>query len=453
MIDQQVMSDRKKNILIKILVEISRVILGGTFLFSGFVKAVDPYGFAYKIEDYLSAFGLSSLSFLALPVSAFLCALEFLMGAFMLLGIYRRWNSRLMFVVMSFMTLLTLYLAIANPVEDCGCFGDAFIISNWHTFYKNIVLMLCAVCVLIYRERIGNFFTGKTYWIAFLYIIFFAFAFIFRNYYYDPLFDFRPYTIGANLPELMATDPGKGRVEKNILVYEKDGVQQQFTEDNYPWEDTTWVFVKMETQVEHEGEKAAIQDFTINKLRFNASFTEMLDQIDITERVLSDSNYVFLMISPSLNNMSTTYLSNFEDVAHYGNDNHYGFYCLTASTSDDIIEWEGDQVSNFNFCHTDERTLKTIIRTNPGLLLLKNGVIVNKWADVNVPTEKELIRPLEELSYSQMVDQKSENKKNLFYICAIFVLPLFLLKIADFLVYRNRGGSLLVDNEPEKTED
>lgn len=441
------MSDRKKNILIKVLVEISRVLLGATFLFSGFVKAVDPFGFAYKIEDYLAAFGLSSLSFLSFPMSAFMCALEFLMGAFMLLGIYRRWNSRLMFVVMSFMTLLTLYIAVANPVEDCGCFGDAFIISNWQTFYKNIVLMACAVCVLLYRERIGNFFTGKTYWLAFLYIVFFTFAFIFGNYYYDPLFDFRPYTVGANLPELMKVEEGRGRIEENILVYEKDGVQQEFTEENYPWEDSTWVFVKMDTKVIQEGQKAVINDFSINQLKFDLPFSELVDQKDITEQILADSSYVFLMISPFLDKMNTTYLSNLEDVAHYANDNRYGFYCLTASTTDDIIKWEGDHVSNFNFCHTDERTLKTIIRTNPGLLLLKDGVIINKWADVKVPAESELTKPLEELEYSHIVNQKETDKKNLFYVCAIFVLPLFVLKVLDFLFYRKR------EDESDKKKD
>lgn len=447
------MGAKAKDLIIKISVEISRVILGATFLFSGFVKAVDPFGFAYKIEDYLAAFGLTSLSFLAFPVSAFMCALEFMMGAFMLLGIYRRWNSRLMILVMSFMTILTFYIAVANPVEDCGCFGDAFIISNWHTFYKNIVLMACAVCVLIYCERIGNFFTGKTYWLAFLYIIFFSCSFIFSNYYFDPLFDFRPYTIGANLPERMKVEEGKGHIEENILVYEKDGVQKPFTEDNYPWEDSTWVFVRMDTKVIQEGEKAPIQDFSINELTFNSSKNEVLEENDITEQVLSDSNYVFLMIAPSLKDMSTTYLSNFEDVAHYASDHRYEFYCLTASSTDDIIAWEEDQVSNFNFCHTDERALKTIIRTNPGLLLLKNGVVVNKWADVKVPNETDLTKPLEDLSYSQTIDQKKENKENLFYVCAIFILPLLVLKALDFLVYRKREEADVVEAEKDDTDD
>lgn len=427
-----------KDTIIKVLVEISRFILGATFLFSGFVKAVDPLGTAYKIEDYLSAWNLSSLSFLALPASVFLCALEFLMGAFMLLGIYRRWNSRLVLLTMLFMTPLTLYLAIANPVADCGCFGDALIVTNWETFYKNIVLLACAVVVIFYRERIGNFFTGKTYWLAFLYLVIFIFAFILRNYNLDPLFDFRPYTIGTNIASEMQTEEGKGRIEQNILIYEKDGVTKEFTEDNYPWEDSTWVFVDMKTKVLNEGITPKIHDFSINELKFDRKLTTVDTIVDVTQAVLTDTNYVFLMIAPSLSKMSTSHLSNFEDVAHYANDYHYGFYCLTSSVTDDIIAWEKDKISNFKFALTDERTLKTIIRTNPGLLLLKNGVIINKWADAFVPAEENLTRPLDQLPYSMMIDQKKTDWTNIKYIIVIFVLPLLILKFLDFLFYRKR---------------
>lgn len=426
---------KKKDIFIKILVEAARIILGVTFVFSGFVKSVDPYGTAYKIQDYLSAFDLSSLLFLAFPISVFLCALEFVLGAFMLLGIYRRWTSRFILIVMCFMTPLTLYLAIANPVKDCGCFGDALVISNWETFYKNIVLLTCAVLVLIYREKIGNFFTGKTYWLAFLYILIFIFSFIFYNYYYDPVLDFRPYTIGTNIPEAMKVDPSKGPIEENIFVYEKDGVEKEFTEDNYPWEDPSWTFVKMDTKVIREGEEPKIHDFAINKLTFDKDLTTVVSEEDVTAQVLSDSNYVFLMISPSLNDMSTIYLSSFEDVAHYASDYHYGFYCLTSSVTDEIMDWEKDNVSDFNFGLTDERTLKTIIRTNPGLILLKDGVIINKWADAKVPSEAELKLPLSELSYSQMIDYKAESDRNLLYIIMIFALPLLFLKIFDLIFF------------------
>lgn len=428
----------KKDVGIKILVEVSRVILGATFIFSGFVKAVDPFGNAYKIEDYFSAFHLSSFSFLALPISAFMCIGEFALGACMLFGIYRKWNSRLMLAVMIFMTLLTFYLAIANPVEDCGCFGDFLVISNWETFFKNIVLLACAIIVFIYHERISNLFTGKTYWLAFLYIIIFIGLFTFSNYMFDPLFDFRPYKVGANLPELMAVDEGSGREEKTMLVYEKDGVQKEFTEENYPWEDSTWVFVRMDTKVLNEGIESPIKDFVITELIFNQDRTEITDRIDITNNILSDSNYTFLMISPLLSEMNISYLSDFEDIGNYALDNGYKFYLLTASPTNEIIKWADENVINFSFCIGDERMLKTVIRTNPGLLLLKNGIVVNKWADILVPSENDLNKPLDELKYGQLRDTRKEDKIKLFLISAIFFIPLLLLKGFDFIVYHRR---------------
>lgn len=431
-----------KDIAIKILVELSRVVLGVVFMFSGFVKAVDPYGTAYKIDDYFAAFNLHSLSFLSMPLSMLQSGVEFVMGACMLFGLYRKWNSRLTFLVMVFMTILTLYLAIENPVEDCGCFGDALVITNWQTFYKNIVLLVCSVIVLFFCERISNLFTGKTYWLAFLYITFFIILFMGRNYIFDPLFDYRPYKIGANIPEQMSVEEGKGRIEESILVYSKDGIEQEFTEENYPWEDTTWVFVRMDTKVIKEGEKPKIKDFAITKLEFNQSNTEVENQVDITSEILADTNYVFLMISPSLSDMDLSYLSSFEDVQSYADYEGYKFYCVTASVTDEIIEWAKANTINFDFCTADERTLKTIIRTNPGLILLKNGVVVNKWADINVPAEEDLTEPLSKSAYGQEIDLRAEDNQNLFYVGAIFLLPLLLLKGFDLIVFRRRKKAI-----------
>ena len=442
----------KKDIGIKVLVEVSRIILGVTFIFSGFVKAVDPFGTAYKIEDYFAAFNLSSLSFLAMPGSILQSIAEFAMGACMLFGLYRKWNSRLTLAVMIFMTILTLYLAIADPVDDCGCFGDALIITNWQTFYKNIVLLICSIIVFRYCERISNLFTGKTYWLAFLYIFIFIGLFAFRNYLYDPLFDFRPYKIGSDIPQLMNVEDGKGREEKSLLVYAKDGVEKEFTEDNYPWEDSTWVFVRMDTKVIKEGEKPVINDFLINKLIFNTERTEVETQLDMTQKVLSDSNYVFLMITPSLTTMDMSYLSSFEDVENYAKDHGYEFLCVTASATDEIIKWAKDNTINFDFCTADGRMLKTVIRSNPGLILLKDGIVVNKWADLNVPGEESLTKPLEDLPYGQMINTEKEDQKNLFGVCVVFFFPLMLLKGFDFLFFRKmrREAAATKDNKEEK---
>jgi len=430
---------KAKEIALRTGVEVSRFLLGITFIFSGFVKMVDPLGTAYKVEDYLMAFGLESLFFMALPISILLCVTEFSVGIFMFLGLYRKWTSRMALLIMLFMTPLTLYLAIANPVSDCGCFGDALKITNWETFYKNIVLLIAAVITVIYNQKIFNFFTGKFYWLIGIFVVGFAFAFSVYNYYTEPMFDFRPYKIGANLPELMKVEDGKGDVYENVFIYEKDGVKKEFSETNYPWQDSTWIFVDRISKLVKEGEKPLITDFEIERLYFNTEKTAFEGAENITEEVLQeDDNYVFLMIAYSLENMREEHLSNFVDVNNYAIDNHYNFYCLTASGENEIVKWENEYANNFKFCLTDERTLKTMMRSNPGLMLLKNGVIINKWTGSKVPSEEMLSKPLDELPYSKMPDTEAEDRNSLLVVILIFVLPLLAIKILDFVIYNRR---------------
>lgn len=232
------MSSKGKTV--KLLLVLSRIIVGATFLFSGFVKAVDPLGFTYKIQDYLIETGLTQLFPLALPAALLMVVAEFSLGAFLLLGIYRRWTTRMTALFMLFFTPLTLWIALANPVEDCGCFGDAFIISNWQTFFKNIILLAGAMLLLVRRERITPLFSSKMASAAALFTLLFALLFALHNLYRLPLFDFRPYRIGANIPRQMFVDPEKADVLETIFIYAKDGEEKEFTEENYPWNDSTW---------------------------------------------------------------------------------------------------------------------------------------------------------------------------------------------------------------------
>lgn len=430
---------KAKEIGLKVLVEVSRFLLGVTFIFSGFVKMVDPLGTAYKIQDYFIAFGLDSLDFLSLPLSILQCVVEFAVGVFLFLGIYRKWNTRVALLIMLFMTPLTLYLAIANPVSDCGCFGDAWKITNWETFFKNVVLLAASVITVIYNQKIFNFYTGKFYWLIGVWVVFFGTVFSVYSYYSEPIIDFRPYKIGANLPELMNVEEGKGDVYENVFIYEKDGVKKEFNEDNYPWQDTSWVFVDRINKLVIEGQKPIITDFEIERLYFNPEKTDFEGVENITDEVLvEDDNYVFLMIAYSLEDMRETYLSRFVDVNNYAVEHHYNFYCLTSSTKDQIIDWEDEYANNFKFCLTDERTLKTMMRSNPGLMLLKNGVIINKWTGSDAPSEGELTKPLDELSYGQMPDADAESDTKLFVTVLILLIPLLLIKILDFIIYNRR---------------
>lgn len=368
-----------KNGIVKFWVELFRLIVGVTFLFSGFVKAVDPLGFTYKIEDYLIELGLTGFFPLALPVAIFMVTAEFALGVFLLLGVYRKWTVRLIMLFMLFFTPLTLWIAIANPVEDCGCFGDAFVISNWQTFYKNIILLAGAILLLLKWEQISPLFSRKMAPVAGLLTLLFGVLFSLHNVYRLPVFDFRPYKVGANIPQQMFVDPEKADVLETVFIYSKDGIEQEFTEENYPWNDSTWTFVDMKTKLVKEGEKPAIEDFALEALYYDEATDSWDIGGDITDIILSEPSYTFLMVSYSLEKMGLKHLERFREVHRYAGENGYSFYLLTSSSADVVGEWEQHHRTGFQFCHADERVLKTMIRANPGLMLLKEGTVAGKW--------------------------------------------------------------------------
>ena len=373
-----------------ILVALSRIIVGATFVFSGFVKAVDPLGFTYKIQDYLIILNLTGLFPLALPAAVLMVVAEFALGLFLLLGIYRKWTTRLISLFMIFYTPLTLWVAIANPVNDCGCFGDAIIISNWQTFYKNVVLLAGALWLMLQWKHVRPLFSVKVApWVA-TFTLLFGVLFALHNVYRLPVIDFRPYKVGANIPQQMFVNPEKADVYETIFIYNKDGVTREFTEENYPWNDSTWTFVDMKTRLVKKGEKPKIEDFSVESLYFDETTGSWQSGGDITDILLSDPSYTFLMISYSLEEMNMRYLDRFREVSRYAEENGFSFYLLTATDADAVGAWEKQQRTGFQFAHADERTLKTMIRSNPGLMLLKEGIVLRKWDDSRVPSSEKM---------------------------------------------------------------
>ncbi|MCE5179796.1 MAG: DoxX family protein [Porphyromonadaceae bacterium] len=370
----------------KIMVVLSRILVGATFVFSGLMKAVDPLGFTYKIQDYLIELGLTALFPLALPAAVLMVTAEFALGAFLLLGIYRKWTTRLVLLFMIFFTPFTLWVAIANPVEDCGCFGDAFVISNWQTFYKNLLLLAGTVWLMMKWTQITPLFTKKATVPIAIVTLLLGVLFALHNVYRLPVIDFRPYKIGANIPLQMYVDPEKADLYETIFLYSKDGVTKEFREENYPWDDSTWTFVDMKTHLVREGQKPKIEDFSVESLYFDDTTASWQSGGDITDILLSDPSYTFLMIAYSLEEMQMRHLDRFRDVARHAAKKGYSFYILTASGPDVVGKWERQQQTGFQFAHADERTLKTMIRSNPGLMLLKEGTVMGKWNDSNVPT-------------------------------------------------------------------
>ena len=317
--------------------------------------------------------------FMTLSASVLLSALEFIAGVCLLFAIRRRLVSRIVFIVLVIMTLLTFWLALTDPITDCGCFGDAIVLTNWQTFAKNVILLAAAIVVRKYPLEMPRLISESNQWIVLNYSgIFILLIITGRSLYTLPQFDFRPYHIGTDL---------------------REGWQRMM-----------------------EGEESPYAEF----------FMELTNEgEDITETVLNDEGYTFLLVSPHLEQADDSQLDGLNQLYEYSLDNGYPFYCLTASTEQVISRWRDITGAEYPFCSTDEITLKTMIRSNPGLLLLKDGKIIRKWSHNNLPEESELTERLEDTELGHLPTDTVASK--ILWILTWFVLPLVLLTIADRL--------------------
>ena len=408
---------------------VCRFLLAVVFLFSGFVKANDPLGTVYKVQDYLEAWGLQSLSAGYVPyLAAMLCALfEFILGIYLFFGIRRRVAPLLALLMMAFMTPLTLWLAIANPISDCGCFGDAVVLTNWETFFKNIVLLIAAISVFKWRRHIFNLVTTKVDWLISLYSILFIIFFMLFCLRYLPVFDFRPYHVGADIIKGMTIPEGEKPTEyETIFIYSKDGKEQEFTIDNFPT-DSTWTFVDSKTRVKEKGYDPPIHDFSITSLETGE---------DLTDDILHSDQYTFLLVAPWLKQADDSGMDLINEVYDYSVEHGYRFLCLTASSEQDIIDWQENTGAEYPFALMDEITLKTMIRSNPGLMLIRNGVILNKWNDADLPDEYALTGKLETLELGKL--KKVTDSYTIGYVFLWFAIPLLFVLGMDILVVKRR---------------
>ena len=380
----------------KIIVNIARWLLAVVLIFSGYVKAVDPMGTSYKIRDYLDAARLADYvpDVSVMILSVVLSAVEFLLGICLLFAIRRRLVSRLAVVLMTFMTLLTLWLAIANPISDCGCFGDAIVLTNWQTFLKNVVLLGAAAIVACYPLDMMRFVSRSNQWIVVNFSVVYIFATSGVSQYGLPQFDFRPYHIGTDL---------------------RTGWQRMMEEADSPYADF---------------------------------FIERVDNgEDITEQVLNDKGYTFLLVAPHLEDANDSRLDQINEVYEYAQENGYPFYCLTASTDKGINMWIDLTGAEYTFCHTDETTLKTVIRSNPGLVLLKDGTVIRKWGFRQLPAEAQLSEPLSKSELGRLPNDTVMEKITRIFLW--FILPLLMLTFAD----RMWAWSQWLRREGKKTKD
>ncbi|MBF1556461.1 BT_3928 family protein [Segatella salivae] len=405
------------------IVNLCRIIVAVTFIFSGFVKAIDPIGTQYKLQDYLGAIGMAGIlpNWTLLAVAVFLAAIEFCIGIFLLFAIQRRLISKLTVAFMAFMTMVTVWIVVADPVKDCGCFGDALHLTNTETLIKNIVLLVCSLAIMYRPLAMFRFVSKSNQWIVTNYTIVFILVSSGLSLYYLPIFDFRPYHIGVNIPRGMEIPKGAKLPQfKTTFIMEKNGKRKEFTLDNYP--DASWKFIDSKTVQTSEGYIPPIHDFSI---------TDNKTGLDLTNSVLSHKGYTFLLIAPHLETADDSNFGDIDRLYEYAQSYDIPFYCLTASTTKAIKRWIDLTGAEYSFCITDEAVLKTIIRSNPGLLLLKDGTIINKWSHNNLPNEAKLSRPISQSSLGKM--PKDSVPAKILEIVLWFILPLTLLTLADRL--------------------
>ena len=409
--------------LLKMIVNLCRIIVAVTFIFSGFVKAIDPIGTQYKLQDYLGAIGMAGIlpNWTLLAVAVFLAAIEFCIGIFLLFAIQRRLISKLTVAFMAFMTMVTVWIVVADPVKDCGCFGDALHLTNTETLIKNIMLLVCSLAIMYRPLAMFRFVSKSNQWIVTNYTIVFILVSSGLSLYYLPIFDFRPYHIGVNIPRGMEIPKGAKLPQfKTTFIMEKNGQRKEFTLDNYP--DASWKFIDSKTVLTSEGYIPPIHDFSI---------TDNKTGLDLTNSVLSHKGYTFLLIAPHLETADDSNFGDIDRLYEYAQSYDIPFYCLTASTTKAIKRWVDLTGAEYPFCITDEAVLKTIIRSNPGLLLLKDGTIINKWSHNNLPNEAKLSRPISQSSLGKM--PKDSVPAKILEIVLWFILPLTLLTLADRL--------------------
>ena len=415
---------KTSNIITKVTVNVGRLLMALTFIFSGFVKGMDPLGTQYKITDYLEALHIDWMfpSWATLGMSVLLSTCEFAIGIFLLFAIRRRLVSKIALAVMSVMTLITLWIVIANPVKDCGCFGDAIVLSNGATFAKNIVLL--AIAILLWRKPLlmPRLISKSTQWIVINYTFLYSIIMSLWSLWYLPQFDFRPYHVGANINKGMEIPKGAKQPKfDTTFILEKNGVKKEFTLDNYP--DSTWKFIDSKTVQTEEGYVPPIHDFSIEDSKTGE---------DLTQQVLQDPGYTFLLVSPHLEFADDSNFGNIDQIYEYANEHHYHFICLTASSDPAIKHWQDITGAEYPFYTTDETTLKTVIRSNPGLVLLKHGTVIRKWSHNDLPSEEQLSKPLEQSELGKMPKDSAAGK--IATIVLWFALPLVLLTLADRLI-------------------
>ena len=376
------------------LTHIARILVGCLFIFSGFIKANDPLGFSYKLEEYFEVFkadtGLGMFEWfahIALPLAIIICVSEMLLGVMLFIGYKRDLTLWLLFAQIAFFTFLTFYSACYNKVTHCGCFGDFLKLKPWESFWKDIALMILITLLFAGKEHINDLTFPSLQVTIFIIGAIASFAFPIYAYRNLPPLDFRAYAIGMNIKENMK--PGadyQPPVYETRFKYEnlKTHEVKEFDLKNYPWEDTlTWKWVATDNVLTKEAvNPPKITDFTVNDANGNP----------ITDSLLNNKDYSFLLVCYDLKKTEEdeslhAKINDFYTLATKENKKIIG---LTASSAEEINAYKHAHQALYDFASVDAIVLKTMVRSNPGLILIKDGTVIMNWHHNNFPSYSEV---------------------------------------------------------------
>ena len=406
----------------------SRVLLGLLFIFSGYVKAIDPIGSELIFIADFQAFHMDFLIPFSLYIGILLSTAEIVLGFCLLMGLRMKLTAWATVLFMGFFTLFTFILAIFNPVSDCGCFGEAIKMTNWETFFKNIILDIFVVIVFWQRNKYqplsscrNEFITGG---------VFVLFTVLLSVYClrHLPLIDFLAYKVGVNIQQEMEIPEGAPVDEyETTLIYEKDGEgRRSFSLQDYP-KDSSWRFVETINVLKKKGYRPKIADFSINSR----------DWEYITDDILNLPGYLFIVVLPHVDEAALSNIQKVNAVNDYVLTREgVNFIGLSGSNEELVEQFTTQTNALYPIYFTDEKPLKSMVRSNPGLLLLHNGTIVAKWSHADIPD----IKKLENKYLSKNPDQLiADYQTRLWFNNEMLAVILFVVMIMLSYCFRKYG--------------
>lgn len=364
-------------LLVTAITWVVRIFVGGLFIFSGFTKGIDVWGTIFKFREYFSAWGYEVWEALNLVGVFLLCLLEFLTGFFLVFGCFRRAAPVVAVLIMAFMLPLTLWLAIVNPIADCGCFGDALKLSNWQTFYKNVVITIGAIWLLIYNRSARCLISPYIQWIALVVSGVYFFIVAWLGYYYQPLIDFRPYKIGTALVEAEENDNESDEDSLLRFVYEKDGEKKEFTiDDDLPDEADGWTFIERYYADSSSQDDVTIQQPDLTPHVKNIRFYTEDGREDVTYDVVGHGHQLILMI-PELSDVTAATTWKINSLYDWCQKNDIEMLAAVGGNPYEISKWKDISLAQYPIYTSDDTSIEEVVRGNPGLVFLDDGII--KW--------------------------------------------------------------------------